>query len=553
MLRALEGQTLGTVLRRSALEHASRICFIDDGAEVSFQEFDRLVDQVVCGLHGLGVRPRDHVAVWLGNSLQWALLYFACGRLGAVMVPINTRYAPEEVAYVLRESDSVALVMSAELFGRNYMDILLGLCPELQHQHAGSVQLKDFPKLHSIVASGSCTQQFVTPFECFFDVASDKQLLQELERTVDAHAISIICYTSGTTGSPKGVQHDHRVIKQALRVGLALDLRAGDRVLGHMPLYHVAGLYMALVPAILLGAGFVNLRQWQPARALDLISKHRVAVFGGVPTHFIDLCAEPDLDQYDLASMRNAWIGGAPVMRARFEEFKEKLNLQQLMSTYGMTENTISTTFNRLSDPLEICCQNRAPVLGLCEVKVVDTQTGQPCLAGQTGEILCRGETVMRGYYKNEQATRDVITHDGWLKTGDLGDFDANGYLKVTGRLKDMYKSGGINVYPSEVEQVFLTHSAVRLVSVVGVPDDRLGEVGYAFVETHPGHDLDQTELLLYGQQRLAKYKLPKYIELVDEIPRTNTGKVQKAVLAKSAAAKLNLDASREVGQCIGD
>jgi fatty-acyl-CoA synthase len=533
------GLTLGEVVRKAAQCYAD-LPFFDDGKTlVSFDSFDRMVDRVVVGLHGLGVRTGNHVAVWLGNSFEWALMYFACGRMGAVMVPINSRYTAKEVQYVLSQSDSILLVMALHEFGKDFSQTLTQVAPEINSQTVGQLNVPQLPALKTVVTVGLTTPRYAIEFSELLNTTNNDALLKTLSAQVTPEHASIICYTSGTTGNPKGVIHNHHVMAQARRVGTALDLRVGDAILGHMPLYHVAGLYMGLVPALLLGARFVNMHYWDADQALALMSSKRINIFGGIPTHFVDLCHNPNLTSADLSSIRNAWIGGSPVMQSTFEAFKTKLGISTLMSTYGMTENTISTTFNRLSDPIDVCCQNRAPILGPTEVKIVHPQTSQPCKLGETGEIWCRGQTVMLGYYKNPLATKAVMTTDGWLKTGDLGDMDSNQYLRVTGRLKDMYKTGGINVYPSEIEQVLVKHPAVRQVSIVGVPDDRLGEVGYAFVQCHEHHTLSVEDITFFCKDQLAKYKLPKHLEIVTSIPRTNTGKVQKSVLAELALARI--------------
>lgn len=534
------GLTLGEVVRKAA-QHYADLPFFDDGKTVTaFDSFDRLVDRVVLGLHTLGVRTGDHIAVWLGNSLEWALMYFACGRMGAVMVPINSRYTVKEVQYVLSQSDSILLVMPLNEFGKDFSQTLTQVAPEITNQTVGNFNVLQLPTLKTVVTVGLPTPRYAVDFSLLLTTTINDSLLDTLRDQVTPEQASIICYTSGTTGNPKGVIHNHHVIAQARRVGTALDLRVGDALLGHMPLYHVAGLYMGLVPALLLGARFVNMPHWDADYALTLMSIKRINIFGGIPTHFVDLCHNHKLASVDLSAIRNAWIGGSPVMQSTFESFKTKLGISTLMSTYGMTENTISTTFNRLSDPVAVCCQNRAPILGPTEVKVVHPKTSQPCKPGETGEIWCRGQTVMLGYYKNPTATEAVMTTDGWLKTGDLGDMDGDQYLRVTGRLKDMYKTGGVNVYPSEIEQVLVKHSAVRHVSIVGVPDERLGEVGYAFVQCHEDRTLSLEDITFFCKDQLAKYKLPKHVEIVDSMPRTNTGKVQKSLLVELALAQIN-------------
>jgi fatty-acyl-CoA synthase len=464
-------------------------------------------------------------------------------------VPINTRYTASETSYILAQSDAKALVMTSALYGLDYLNMLEQIAPSLAEAEHDLLELKELPALKRVILTepGLATVQamsvsplpvYAVHLESLMQQAQAHKQLQAAELAVSVEDVLLICYTSGTTGKPKGVMHNHRVLKQATRVGLALDLKPSGRILGHMPLYHVAGLYMGFVPALTLGACFVNMPQWETARALDLLEQERITAFGGIPTHFVDLVNHPSVMQRDLSSVENAWIGGSPVMQATFEKFKTVLGLKQLMSTYGMTENTISTSFNRLTDPIEVCCQNRAPILGPSEVKIIDPLTQQEQPRGSVGEIWCRGETVMLGYYKNPEATRATITIDGWLKTGDLGRFDTEGFLSVTGRLKDMYKTGGTNVYPAEVEQFLVQHPAIAIVAIVGVPDARLDEVGFAFIQTHPGMQITHAELRAFCKGKLADYKVPRYLKLLDEIPRTTTGKVQRSALLELASAE---------------
>ena len=551
LLSEVDGLTLGQALRRSGARWPDQDFFKTADVSVSFLQFDQRVDQFSRALLTLGLKRQDHVAVWLGNSLEWALTFCACARIGAVLVPINTRYTASEAGYILAQSDAKALVMTSVLYGLNYLEMLEQIAPSLAEAQHDLLELKELPALKRVILSEPehATMQatsvsplpvYAVHLEALMQQAQAHEQLQAAERAVSVEDVLLICYTSGTTGKPKGVMHNHRVLKQATRVGLALDLKPGGRILGHMPLYHVAGLYMGFVPALTLGACFVNMPQWETTCALDLLEQERITAFGGIPTHFVDLVNHPSVTQRDLSSVENAWIGGSPVMQATFEKFKTVLGLKQLMSTYGMTENTISTSFNRLADPIEVCCQNRAPILGPSEVKIIDpaTQNEQP--RGSVGEIWCRGETVMLGYYKNPEATRATITDDGWLKTGDLGRFDTEGFLSVTGRLKDMYKTGGTNVYPAEVEQFLVQHPAIAIVAILGVPDTRLDEVGFAFVQTHPGMQMTHAELRAFCKGKLADYKVPRYLKLLAAIPRTTTGKIQRSALLELAGAELN-------------
>jgi len=576
LLSELDGLTIGCALRRSAGQWPDQEFFKTTDRALTFAQFDQLVDQLSQSMLGLGLARHDHIAVWLGNSLEWALCFCACARIGAVVIPINTRYTASEAGYILAQSDAKALVMPTELYGLNYLQMLEDIAPSLKQAKHNLLNLTELPALKRLIVHDTHNGQaqhreaaqnsgYAIPLEAMLEQtpaheqlhvtvaesttgrllnptlaeASHDNPLYLTENVVTTEDVLLICYTSGTTGKPKGVMHNHRVLKQATRVGLALALKAGGRILGHMPLYHVAGLYMGFVPALTLGACFVNMPQWDTGQALELLEQERITAFGGIPTHFVDLVNHPMVSQRDLSALEHAWIGGSPVMQATFENFKNTLGLKQLMSTYGMTENTISTSFNRLTDPLEVCCQNRAPILGPSQVKIIDPIDGKELPRGEVGEIWCRGETVMLGYYKNPEATQATITPEGWLKTGDLGRFDSEGFLSVTGRLKEMYKTGGTNVYPAEVEQFLIQHPAIALVAIVGVPDLRLDEVGFAFVQTHPNQHITHAELRSFCKGKLADYKVPRYLTRLDSIPRTTTGKIQRSALLEIASAEL--------------
>ncbi|MDP3138996.1 MAG: AMP-binding protein [Burkholderiaceae bacterium] len=534
----LNGMTLGATLRRSAARYADLECIKSGDTAMTFAEFDKSVDHLASGFLSLGLARGDHVAVWLTNSIEWAQTFCACARIGAVLVPINTRYTASEAGYILAQSDARLLVMTRSIWNKDYVQMLESIAPDIAQARPGLLQLAQLPQLRHVLTVGEGGIAASLRFE---EVARTPvtAALAQAQAAVMPQDPLLICYTSGTTGKPKGAMHNHIVIKQATRVGLACNLSAGGRVLGHMPLYHVAGLYMGLVPALTLGGCFVVMPQWDTGEALALIESEKITFFGGIPTHFVDLADHPSLPGRDLSSLTVAWMGGSPVMQATYERFKKALGLKDLLSTYGMTENTISTTFNRPEDPPDAACNNRAPVLGECVVRVVDPATGVEQPTGEVGEVWCRGETVMMGYYKNPQATAETITPEGWLKTGDMGRFDARGLLNITGRVKEMYKTGGTNVYPAEVEQHLSRHPAVKLAAVVGVEDERLGEVGYAFVELHPGAAIDLSEVHSFCKGTLADYKIPRHVAVVAELPRTSTGKIQKTSLVQMARERM--------------
>ena len=539
----LRGLTVGAALRRSA-QRFGELEFIKCHDQVStFSEIDAEVDRLAASLLGLGLSRGDHVAVWLTNSREWAITFLACARIGAVVVPINTRYTASEAGYILAQSDSRALVMTRRMWGNDYWAMLCEAAPSMARCASTELSVDELPRLSRLIAVGADAPACALPFDALCAPNANQDAgarhLADAERAVTPDDPLIIVYTSGTTGKPKGAMHNHHVIRQATRVGLRLGLEAGGRALGHLPLYHVAGLYMSFVPALTLGGCYVAMPQWDTAAAIELLERERISCFGGIPTHFVDLANHPAMQGRDLPALRCAWIGGAPVMQSTFGQFMKALGLAQLMSTYGMTENTISTTFNLPDDPIEVCCMNLAPILGPSEVRIADPATGAELGPGEVGEVQCRGETVMMGYYRNPEATRETITPEGWLRTGDLGTLDERGYLSITGRLKEMFKTGGSNVYPVEIEQHLARHPAVRIAAVVGIPDERLGEVGFAFVELLDGASFNIDDLRAHCRGALADYKVPRFVCPVPALPRTSTAKIQRSVLPALAQAEI--------------
>lgn len=527
--------TIGQVLRNSARDHADRHYIHADGQRLTFDAVDNQVDSLASGLIAAGVGRGDHIAVWLTNTPEWALILLAAARIGAAIVPVNTRYKSKETQYILAQSDARVLVMTPAMWGIDYVGMLEGIAPSITGQAAGTLSLPELPALRAVVMVGTPVPPWATAFDQLAATPIDRAAIAAAEAKVSADDLLLICYTSGTTGRPKGAMHNHRVIHQSVRVGDALRLRAGSQIMAHLPFYHVAGMFMCMLPSLAAGATMHLMAHWDATRAMDLIEQEKITVFGGLNTHFMDMMANPSFTGRDFSTLEGTWMGGSTVPEAMFRRIIESFGFQRLLSTYGMTENTISTTFNRWDDPLEDCRRNNAPILSDCEVRIVDPATGAVLGTDQEGEIQCRGTTVMMGYYKNPDETAKTIDADGWLKTGDIGRFDARGYLSLTGRIKEMFKVGGTNAYPSEIEQHLASHPAIQMSAVVGAPDERLGEVGMAFVVVRAGHDLTPAEVIAHCKGRIADYKVPRHVKLVTGLPLTTTGKVQRAQLIQDA------------------
>jgi fatty-acyl-CoA synthase len=312
-----------------------------------------------------------------------------------------------------------------------------------------------------------------------------------------------------------------------------------DVLLGHMPFFHVAGAFTGIVPVLMLGCSLVTMPQWVPDEALEIIERERVTIFGGIPTHFIDCLDAIRRRPRDVSCLKSAWIGGAPVTPDVAMASKQELGLRALQAVYGMTETTAATVFSEFDAPLEVLCDNKGRPIGEFEVIVADPIRGEALPVGSVGEVRVRGHLVMKGYYKNPAATAEAITPEGWFRTGDLGVFDEQGYLKITGRLKEMFIVGGSNAYPAEIERLLQGIPQVKQAVVVGVPHARLGEVGYAFVQLHEPGSMTAEQLLAVARPTMADYKVPRHVAFVDDFPRTTTGKIQRFVLQRQAREKV--------------
>lgn len=542
----LETVTLGRLLRRAAATWPDRPFLIADDRETTFQAFDREVDRLACALLSLGFGKGDHIALWLTNSADWVRMLFAAARIGMVVIPINTRYKASELEYILRQSDARALLMMDTCWGIDFYGILRSVAPEVGQQEAGRLSLAKLPELRAVALWGAATRPGTLAMTDLLRTAVDEAALAQAEGQVSPRDPALICYTSGTTGYPKGAMHSHIVIKQSNNVADALHMESGEAILGHMPFYHVAGLFMAILPAVLRGMTLVVMPSWDADRALDLVQAHAVAQFGGIPTHYVDCFDAQRARPRDLSSVKAAWIGGASVSPEVVRRAREVLGTPYILPSYGMTETTISTTFARFDDPPNVAEENKGKLNGDFEARIVDPASGRTLGVGEIGELRLRGHIVTMGYYNNAEATRDAFTADGWFSTGDLGAFDADGNLKITGRIKEMFIVGGSNAYPAEIQAHLETHPGVRQALVVGVPHARLGQVGYAFVQREPqAAALTETEIIAHCKGAIADYKVPRYVAFVAEFPMTESGKIKRHELVSVAEADVSARAAR--------
>ncbi|UCF10081.1 MAG: AMP-binding protein, partial [Candidatus Bipolaricaulota bacterium] len=504
-------RTLSQVLRDTTRSFPERTAFIDDDTELTYAELDERVDVVARALIDHGIEKGDKVGLWMPNIAEWVIAYFAVARIGAVVVPMNTRYKPHEVEYILEDSEATALFAVDAFVGIDYIAMIDGLRPRL-------------PKLRTVVVVGNPGEGMIA----FSELADRGRVLPVEEAATRERSCAptenvFILYTSGTTGNPKGAMlSHHNIARNAQQVTEVLHTTSEDVFLLAVPFFHCFGCVMGITGAITWGAAMVPMKVFRAEPALELIEQHRVSVLYGVPTMFVlELEAlrkgREGGARYDVSSLRTGIMAGAPcpveVMRGTMDELGCNVCI-----AYGLTEASPVITMTRFDDSIERRVETVGRALPEIEVKIADEER-RPVAEGETGELACRGYNVMLGYYKLPEVTAEAIDVDGWLYSGDLATMDAEGYVRIVGRKKDMLITGGFNVYPAEIEEYLFTHPKVQNVSVIGIPDDVMGEVAAAYIIPREGATVDPQEIVDYCVGEIANFKVPRYVVIVDELP----------------------------------
>lgn len=543
----VDGLTFAEVLARTVKRCGERdaLAFPQLGYRRTYNSFRSEVRRVARALMALNVQHGEHVGIWATNLPQWVITQFAAAHIGAVLVNINPAYRSHELQYVLNQADITTLLLTDQFKTSNYFDILANVCPELADCPPGELRGNACPRLRHVISIQQAKRPGMLSWEEFqtqADTVSDEELSRR-QATVKAEDVVNIQYTSGTTGFPKGAMLTHRnLLMNAFYVGQRLAFTEEDRLCIPVPFYHCFGCVMGTLMCAVYGSAMVvPAETFDPLATLQAIQGERCTAVYGVPTMYIAQLNYPTFDVFNLKSLRTGIMAGSPCPIEVMRAVVERMGARDITIAYGLTESSPVITQTETTDSLEhrVGTVGR-PIPGL-EVKAVTPGTCDPLPAGQPGELMVRGHCVMKGYYQKPAETAAAITADGWLHTGDLAALTADGYYRITGRIKDMIIRGGENIYPREIEEFLYTHPAVADVQVVGLPDEKVGEEVCAWVRVKPGARLTEPEVKQFCKGRIAHFKVPRYIVLVEEFPTTVTGKVQKYRLREMGIERFGL------------
>jgi len=537
---SLLGLTIPEHFSQIARRHGDREAIVSQHQRrrLSYNELAFQIDRVARGLLALGFAKGSRIGIWATNNIEWLILQMATARIGAILVNINPANRPRELAHVLKSSDLQGLFTMPAFRSSNYVDMLRELLPELA---AGGSEISSdsYPYLRRLVVYDPVAPEETDvpapgflAWPQFLEMAESvpQQALESAEDALDPDDPINIQYTSGTTGFPKAVVlSHHNILNNAYFAARAMNLTEADKLCVPVPFYHCFGMVLANLACLSVGACIVLPAEHFDARAvLSTIDSEKCSALHGVPAMFIGELEHPDFRSFDLSSLRTGIMAGAPCPVDLMRRVIDDLHCPDILIGYGQTEASPLTHLTERDDTLERRTETVGRSLPHQEAKIVDRELGTTLPLGEIGEVCFRGYQVMRGYYGNLEATADAIDSAGWLHSGDLGTMDGDGYVRITGRLKDMIIRGGENIYPAEIEACIFTHPKVAQVAVFGMPHERLGEEIVAWVQLHRDSAMTDEELKIFCREGLAHFKVPSHIRFVDEFPMTVTGKLQK-------------------------
>jgi HIP---CoA ligase len=520
-------QTIPAIVERAAREYASIEALVDERERITFPQLAEAAITSARALIATGVQPGDRVAIWAPNTTEWVHAALGVYAAGAAIVPLNTRFKGSEAAYILDRARAKVLFTVTDFLDTNYVELLQAAEP--------------VASLEQIIVMRGAPAEGTIDWSTFLARAEQTPASEVAARSaaLTADTLSDILFTSGTTGRPKGAMLTHGASVQAYDAwSTVVGLRAGDRYLVVNPFFHSFGLKAGILAALIKGATIVPHAVFNVDMVMDRVAAERISMLPGPPTVYQSILDHPRVADFDLSSLRLAVTGAAPVSVELIRRMREELKFETVVTGYGLTEATGIATMCRHDDDPETISKTAGRAIPGTEVRTVGDD-GEPVPTGEPGEVVIRGYNVMVGFVDDPEATAEAIDSGGWLHTGDVGVLDERGNLRITDRMKDMFIIGGFNAYPAEIENMLSDHPAVSQVAIVGVPDERMGEVGYAFIVLRPGQTIDAETLIAWSRERMANYKVPRYVQVMDAFPLNASGKILKYELRDKAKTEL--------------
>ena len=541
--RAYRDVKIGELLSRLAKDYPQNEALIypDRDLRYNFEQLDWLARQIAKGLLSYGVARGDRVALWSPNIPEWVVLQFALAKIGAILVTVNTSLRAAEIEYLLKQSESSTLITVAGFRDIDYVNTIYEIVPELRAAEEGAFHSIRLPHLRNVIYIGDEHPGGMIRYDSLLarsESVSDEQLdahsaMQDLDDVINMQ------YTSGTTGFPKGVMLTHRnIVNNGYWLGEGIALTPDDRLCVPVPFFHCFGCVIGVLGAYTHAAALVPLEWFDALKVLQYVEREKCTALYGVPTMFIAELEQLDYHNFDLSSLRTGIMAGSLCPEPLMRKAMARMNLTQLTIAYGLTEASPGITLTPRDDSIELRTQTVGRVLPEVEVKIVDPATGDECPPCKEGELCCRGYNVMKGYYNNPSATAGAIDDEGWLHTGDQATVDTDGYVRITGRIKELIIRGGENVAPKEIEDLLRQHPKIADAYVYGIPDERLGEEVAAAIRLKADEKATAEEIREFCDGRIARFKIPRQVRFVDSFPMTASGKVQKFKLREMHLAK---------------
>jgi fatty-acyl-CoA synthase len=524
------GQTLDAAADR--YPHQDALAVKHENRRFTYRQLMEEVEQAARGFLSLGIKKGDRIGMWSTNSSQWVITQFATAKIGAILVNINPLNRAFELKHVLRQSECQTLLLIGGFRDASYVSILREVCPEIDFCSPGNLRSEHLPDLRAIIFIGGLLPQGMFSWEDLLQrgQAISPDELRQRESELEFDDPINIQYTSGTTGLPKGAMlSHHNIVNNAQFIADALHLSHRDRLCIPVPFYHCFGMVLSNMACVVTGATMVIPAPYFDAElTLRAVQEEKCTALHGVPTMFIAELGHPKFGDFDLSSLRTGIMSGSPCPVEVMRRVVREMNCRELTIAYGLTEASPVITQTTTEDPIEIRVTTVGKALPHTEVKVIEPLTGKTVPRGVRGELCTRGYLVMKGYYKNPEATHKLIDSDGWLHTGDLAVLDERGYFNIAGRAKDMIIRGGENIYPREIEEFLFSCPSILDVQIVGVPDLKYGEAVAAWMKLKPGATLTLDDLKQFCKGKIAEYKIPRYLKITNDFPMTVSGKIQK-------------------------